>query len=146
EVLVAPFVEDGGGERAEPLAVLDPLVDDVLHLRLPRVGQDRAGAEGPRADLGRALEPAHDLRAAEELGGLGGRVLDLAKAQAARRDGLLVVAVAVGRAKEGMLHAPSARPAELLMPHVEGCSQSVARVTGGRLDEDALERRLSDEA
>src|SRR5581483_6949683 len=58
-------------ERAERLAKLDLLVDSLLHLRRPRVGEDRAVTERTGPDLEPALEPADDLAGGEGVDGLG---------------------------------------------------------------------------
>ncbi len=56
--------QDRGPERPERLAELHLGVDVVLHLRPPRVGEDRAVAQRPRPELHASLVPAHDLAAA----------------------------------------------------------------------------------
>src|SRR5262245_10263862 len=64
------FFEDAGGERAEPLAVFDPGVEDVLHVWAAGVGEDAAIAQGAWAPLHAALEPAYHFAIGDELGGL----------------------------------------------------------------------------
>ena len=57
--------EDDRRERPESLAMLDPVVEDVLHLGLARIGEDAAVAERARPEFGSALKPAeHLLRSA----------------------------------------------------------------------------------
>ena len=55
------LLEHAGRERAVGLAVLDPLVEDVLHVGAARIGDDRPVAERARAELHPPLEPADDL-------------------------------------------------------------------------------------
>jgi len=61
EVLAQTLFEDRRGKRPEPLPVLDPRVEDILHLRMAGVSDDRAVAQGPGAPFHAPLEPADDL-------------------------------------------------------------------------------------
>src|SRR5262249_51363489 len=71
-VLLEPLArragKDRGGEGTEGLAVLDPLVQDVLDVLPARVGDDRAMAQRARAVLHPALEPADDVALGDALG------------------------------------------------------------------------------
>ena len=68
EPLAGRLGEDRRRERAERLAVLDPRVEDVLHVVPARVGDDRAVAERARAELHPPLEPADDVAVGDPLG------------------------------------------------------------------------------
>ena len=48
--------------------MLDPRVEDVLHVGAPRVGDDRAVPERARPELHPALEPADDVAGGDPLG------------------------------------------------------------------------------
>src|SRR5215207_490461 len=59
EVVADALFENGRREGAEGLALLDALVEDLLHVGAARVYYDGAVAEGARAELHPPLEPAH---------------------------------------------------------------------------------------
>ena len=61
------LLEHAGRERPVGLAVLDPLVEDVLHVGAPRIGDDRSVAERARTELHPALEPADHLAGGDRL-------------------------------------------------------------------------------
>ena len=65
EVVAGRLLKDRGGKRPERLPVLDPAVEDVLHLGTARVHHDAAVAERPRPPLHPPLEPADDLSAGD---------------------------------------------------------------------------------
>jgi hypothetical protein len=52
---------------AEGLAELDLRIDDILHIRTSRIGQNAAIAERSWPPLGAALEPAYDLSGRESV-------------------------------------------------------------------------------
>ncbi len=52
---------NGWRKGTKDLAVLDAAIQDVLHLRPARVGQNAAIAERARAPFRGALKPAHDF-------------------------------------------------------------------------------------
>ena len=54
-------------EGAKPFAMLDPLVEDVLHVRVARVGEDRAVAQRAGAELAAAVKERHDRSFADRL-------------------------------------------------------------------------------
>src|SRR5947208_6397307 len=60
EVLVQRLLRDRRCKRTEPLAKLDAGVDDLTHIRSPRVGDDAAIAECARAPFHASLKPADD--------------------------------------------------------------------------------------
>src|SRR4029077_15755799 len=51
-------------KRPEVLAVLDPLIKDVAHVRPTRVGKQRTVAEGSRPELHATMKPATILPSA----------------------------------------------------------------------------------
>src|SRR5581483_8065521 len=71
EVVADAFLEDRRGEGAKRLAALDALVENVAHLRAPRIGKNGTIAESARPPFAPSLIPADDLAAGERLRGLG---------------------------------------------------------------------------
>jgi hypothetical protein len=61
EVLSNAVGENGGAERAEGLAVLDPAIQNVLHVIAAWVGQDAPVPQRTRAEFHPSLKPADDL-------------------------------------------------------------------------------------
>ena len=61
EKFAGGFFGDRGRKGAENLAVLDAAVENVLHFRAARIGQNAAIAQRARAPFRRALKPAHDF-------------------------------------------------------------------------------------
>ena len=63
------FLGDGWREGTKDFAVLDAAIQNVLHLRAARVGQNAAIAERARAPFRGALKPAHDFSRRDMDGG-----------------------------------------------------------------------------
>ena len=55
--------------------MLHPRVEEVLHLGIPRIGEDAAIAERARTEFGATLKPSDDLTLRQHLGGFGADVL-----------------------------------------------------------------------
>ncbi len=124
--------------------MLDPRVEDVLHVLPPRVGDDRAVAERTWPELHPPLEPADDVAGGDPLGHVDEElaVVEPAGVEPRDRQRARALFVRVGGSRGGVLHHEPARMAELLVPDVVGGADGDARVAGRRLDEHLLERRL----
>ncbi len=128
--------------------MLDPRVEDVLHVRPARVGDDRAVPERARPELHPPLEPADDVARRDPPGdervelvvGEAGR-LETGGGERAR-----AVRLRVGGAGVGVVHHEPARAPELPVPDVVGGADRDPGVARGRLDEDVLERCLGADA
>ncbi len=155
------LLQDRGGERSEGLPALDLEVEEVLHVRPPRIGQDRAVAEGPRPPFRASLVPADDLAAGESLGGLHCQAVlvrdrldtDLPppavhspRLREPRGDRLADLRLAVCRTPGAVLH-DEAVPwrAEHGVVDPEGRSQGGAGVAGRGLDVNVLDVRPVEE-
>jgi len=146
EVVLHPFGQDGGGERAEGLPELDPGVHHVLHVGRPRIGQDAAGAQGPRSPLEAPLHPTDHLSTGQAFGHL--RIDRIHVGEFA--EGVAFRAQELGDAFVGMLLAPVAvlhpetlAPAQNLVIAPERGSQGASPIAGGGLDVQLLEARLA---
>ena len=67
EIVSDALFKDRRSKRAKGLALLDPSIQDVLHLSATRVDDDAAIAESPRPKLHPALEPTNDLPISDSL-------------------------------------------------------------------------------
>src|SRR5207249_4444626 len=132
KVLVHALGQHGRRERPVRLPELDLRIDDVLHLRAPRVRQDGPVTERARTPLEALLEPADHLPVGERLH----RSVD----QAVVRQ-LLVpyplsveeaadLALRVRLAPERVLHDELPRLAEQRVVGVEGRAHGAARIPG----------------
>ena len=65
EVLLGMLGQHRRRKGAERLPKLDLRVHEVLHVRPPRIGQNRPMSEGPRPPLEASLAPADDFPALE---------------------------------------------------------------------------------
>src|SRR5439155_13807428 len=61
EVAAHRFAQDRRSEGTKPLAEFDLAVDYILHLRIARVGENRARSESARPELHSTLEPSHNF-------------------------------------------------------------------------------------
>ena len=61
EVIAHALFQNRRGEGAERLAMLDAAVQDVFHLRPPRIGHDASVAQGARSELQPSLKPSYNL-------------------------------------------------------------------------------------
>ena len=61
------LLENCRRKRTEGLALLDPRIDQVAHLRSPRVGEDGASAERARTELHAPVKPADHLASLEAI-------------------------------------------------------------------------------
>ena len=61
KIFAGGLFEDRRREGAKDFAVLDAAIQNVLHLRAARIGQNAAIAERARAPFGAALKPADDF-------------------------------------------------------------------------------------
>jgi hypothetical protein len=68
EIVAGALGEHGGSERHPEVAVLDHPVDEPDHARITRIGEDRAVAEGPRAELHAARASRHHPVRDQQLG------------------------------------------------------------------------------
>ena len=68
EIFRRSFREDGRRKRAKYFTVLDSAVENVLHFRTPRVGDDAAIAQRPRPPFGAALKPPEYLSISDDGG------------------------------------------------------------------------------
>ena len=106
-----------------------------------RVGDDRAVAERPRAELHPALEPADDVALGDPLGDVREELPSSSRcgSKPAARSAASALVVGVLRPGVRVLHHEAARVAELLVPDVVRGADRDAGVARGRLDVDALE-------
>src|SRR5690349_6418 len=68
EILRRSLRKDGRRKRAKYFTVLDAAVENFLHFRTPRVGDDTAIAQRPRPPFGAALKPAEYLSIGDDRG------------------------------------------------------------------------------
>src|SRR5208282_696603 len=69
KVVSDTLFKDRRSKRAEGLALLDPGIQDVLHLGAARVDDDATIAESPWPKLHPSLEPTYDLPISDSLRG-----------------------------------------------------------------------------
>ena len=128
--------------------MLDPRVEDVLHVVPPRIDDDRAVAERARAELHPALEPADDVAVGDPPGDVVEelRVVHPLGLEARGADRGLGLGVGELRAGVRVLHHEPARLAELLVPDVVRGADRDPGVAGRRLHVHALELGLRADA
>src|SRR6187431_1774775 len=68
EHFVAVLLEHRRGERAEPLAKLDLMIEDLAHIAAARVGNEAAGTECSRPQFHTAVEPPDDRTVGDHSG------------------------------------------------------------------------------
>ena len=154
EPLGGALAEHGRGERPEALAELDLEVHRRLHGRRARVAQDAARAQGPRAELHPALEPADDLAVGQQAGDvveqLGLVVEPPARtAPCAARDRSTSSVVKLGPEEAPLLgsrgRSGRAGLVQELVPDEQRRAQRAAGIAGGRLDPDVVEVALAEQ-
>src|SRR5690606_30177546 len=77
-------------------------VEPLFEILTARIRDDASSAERPRAELHRALKPAHDLAAREQIGGLGPDVAEPLKGHAHALERAGDRLVGPGRAEVGV--------------------------------------------
>src|SRR4051812_22097577 len=95
-------------------------VDRVLHVRAARIAEDAAVPQRAGAPFHPALIPADGAAFGEERRGLALDVADLARLESRRGDGAPQFGIRILRPPIRVLHDEAARPAETLVPDVEG--------------------------
>src|SRR5438046_1721774 len=132
--------KDGRRERPENLAVLDAAVENVLHFRAARIGDDAAIAQSPGAPLRAALKPAEYFSIGDDrgaatrqffLGKFGDAIAILREAARINRTPDLFARIS--GSPVSVIHHKRARLSKFLMPHVEGRTDSQSCVTSGGL-------------
>src|SRR5262249_26118169 len=149
EELAQRFLEHRRSERPEALTELDPRVDDVAHVRPPRVGDDAAVAEGTGTPFHAALEPADDAAVGDLHRGplverlrtapLAAQAPSLVDRGTLRLERVGNRAIVERRSPVAVAHDEAARPAAGRVPGVVRGAQRGAVVAGSRLDEDVAE-------
>src|SRR5438034_5817159 len=97
-VLLNTFHQHRRCERSVGLPELDLCVDDVLHVGAPRIGENAAVAEGPRAPFESPLRPTDDLPFLERIDHASNEaivILDVVMADAVRVEERLDVSLRV---------------------------------------------------
>ena len=145
EHLRADGVEHARAERAPALAEFDLFVDTVGDAGGTRAAEDRAAAEGARAELHAALEPGDRIAVDEYLGDVLRYVVNLAPLRLRRmsRTGSDHVLVAVGRTEVDMLHLLDRNAA--CDRYVRGSTDGRARIARCRLHKQFLDVRAGDD-
>ena len=149
EELLRPLHQHRRSERPERLAKLDLGVDDVLHARVSRVGQDAPVAEGARSQLEPSLEPADHLAGLQVLDDPCHQpvvILVPGMRDVVGPDEGVHVADAVLLTPVGVAHDEVAGLTEDHVVPDQGRAHRAAAVAGRRLDEQFLERRLAQDA
>ena len=126
------------------LTVFDAAVEDVLHVGAARVGQDAAVAEGARAELHAALEPAEDFAFGDlPRGGVEELSLIHAMADYARGFHLFAdLSATEFGAVIGVLHDEAAGFVQDLVPDIGRGSDGRAGIVRSRLHVKFTEGRL----
>src|SRR5258708_12541053 len=119
------FSEYRRRKRAEDFPVLDPAIQNLLHFRTARVGDDAAIAQGARPPFGAALKPAENFSIRDDRGGAARQLLFsqfadriTAVRQVIRSNRAANLLASIAGPPVGMIHHERARLAKLLMPHV----------------------------
>src|SRR6185437_3444563 len=151
EKVAGRFLKDRGSKRAKDFAVLDPAIQDFLHLGTARIGEDAAIPQCARSPFHRALIPAHDFS--------GGNVArygfdercfiqlgdaDVLQAVAGRIHGIAELPLRVGRAPVGVVHSEFARSAEDLVMNGESRADRQASITRRGLNVHPLKGRAAE--
>jgi len=56
-----------GGEGTEGFPEFDPGIENILHLRIARIGQNGSVAQGPGSGLHPSVKPSNDVASGEQL-------------------------------------------------------------------------------
>src|SRR5258708_37136355 len=112
-------------KRGEDFPVLDPAIQNLLHFRTARVGDDAAIAQGARPPFGAALKPAENFSIRDDRGGAARQLLFsqfgdriAALPQAIRLDRASNLIARITRSPVSALPRQRARLAEFLVPDV----------------------------
>src|SRR6185437_5857547 len=85
-----PFIgvlrQDAGPKRSEVFPVLDLLIENIAHVRSPRVGEQRAVTQRTRPELHATLKPGNYLATGNHCRGLARGVSALPRPQTGRLD------------------------------------------------------------
>ena len=128
--------------------MLDPRVEDVLHVVPPRVGDDRAVAERARAELHASLEPADDVAGGDALCDEAEErvVVEELRLEPGRAKRTAAARIRVLGPGVRVIHDEGALPPELAVPDVVRGADGDAAVAGRGLDVQPVERRLATDA
>ena len=147
KVFAGGFCENGRRKWAKGFAVFDAPVEDFLHLRTARVGDNAAIAKRARTPFGAALKPAEDFSIRDDRGGtlrqlffvqFGDRIA--VACQAIRLDRPPDFFARIARPPVSVVHYKRARLAENLMPNIKCRADRQSRVSGRRLHINLFER------
>ena len=150
EKLAGGFLENGGREGTESFAMFDAAIQHVFHFGAARIGENAALAKRARAPFDAALKPAEDFALGDVARGDAQQssfieVLGDLHVVTARREFLHGGANLHRRklrAPSGVVHHEFARAAEDLVIHGERSADGKTSVARGRLNINALERRV----
>jgi len=129
-------------QRPEPLPALHFEVDEVLHVRPARVGEDAAVAQRPRSGLAAALVQADHPAVGEQVDDRARQVVGLLGDEVVRQRGDRGRHLVLGRlgAEEVVGPAEVAAHTEPVHQAVEGAADGRAAVVRARRDEHVRER------
>ena len=128
--------------------MLDAAIENFLHFRAARIGDDAAIAEGARTPLGAALEPAENFSVGDDRRAalhefffrqFGDGIAALRELAGGHRGADSLARVA--RPPISVVHHKGARLAENLVPYVEGGANGETGVPGRGMNIDFFERR-----
>src|SRR6266852_2601382 len=142
------LLQNGRGEWPEDFAVLDPAIENLLHLRAARIGDDAAISERARAPFRAALEPAENLAVSDNS---SSAAQQFALRQFLDRVSLAWQAACFNRAVDFiprepwtpicMIHRKRSRLPEYLVPHIKSRANRKPAIARGWMHVNLLEAR-----
>src|SRR5258708_3078596 len=146
EIFRGVFREDRRRKRPKDFPVLDPAVQNFLHFRTARVGNDASIAQGAWTQFGAALKPTENFSIRDDRGGAARQFLFAqfgdgvaALRQAIRIDRAANFLACIARSPVGMIQHKRARLAKFLMQDVVRGPHREARVPRRRMNVNLLE-------
>src|SRR6202040_546487 len=128
--------------------VLNPAVEDFLHFRAARVGDDAAITKRAWTPFGPALKPAENFSIRDDRRGAAGQIYFgkfsdgiATLRQAIRIDCAANLFTRVSRSPVSVIHHEAARLAEFLMPYEVGGANCQTSVSRCRMNVNLFERR-----